>query len=1119
MATFLLLALVASFEFVPQLGHAVARDVKATPDGEWVAVAGDRSVKLWRKDGVLIRDFSSFDSDVSTVGVSADGSLIAGASATELKLFRRNGSLVGSSKGEHAQSELLFDADGSHLVLVSDNGVVFFDTKALTQTSQHRKLGGVQWVGFVDNQLYFAGSAGWMAFDHTGTPLLTAPKLDKLKSTSINKGEHFKAFYDVSVIAKPLGEEPKGGQVMEFRVQALDPQNGRMLTHENLAIWNPKKNDISGGRLCVRQPNGERLTCQFTGEIRRIDWQSTRWLDMRASLAGERLYTIGDGSLLIADVATGQRITFGARPRQVERLVHLPDGRIVSALSNEVGNLSPNTLNVWSADGRLEKRIELAATDNAIDPSTTNNPLYLADVRSLLALDADRVLVSRYGGATMLVQLSTGRVTPQPSAEELLPCRGGVFGAVKRTGHIEVRRCTSAALVGTIPPLPGNQLVYDVVGGADQKSVLLITKSKRFDEKTQVFTKYTFGKAGALDQSPFVVPPTARWLRGPQVIVEHTAHQAAVFDANGKLLRELKVPALRQAVPLLSADRYVSHDGQALHVQDGQGQKICTIAFTASNAYIYSVDSLGTRALRITLRTPSAEPQLVTTESCQTLPQREWMSADGDLLAGKGADRGSISLLKLGSTHEVMLYAFSDEWAALTNDNGGGYYDSSPQAGRYLAMSFNDTSFAIDQFAVRFNRPDVILSRLGASPEAVAWYRRLYDRRLKKLGLTDADLGFDFAVPVARITSSKKIESTAQLEMSFEDKEQDLVSYQVYANDVPLLAAEGAPLSGRQATASISVALLNGTNKIEVSARNRLGRESFRSPVVFVHQGSDKGALHVVTVGVSKYRDPALSLRYAAKDARDFATLAQRFRAYSKVITHSLFDEQVTPEALRALRDKLVAASPHDSLVVLVAGHGVHDRDEDNTFYYLTHGANLASLSTTAARFADIEMLLQGVPQRRKLLLLDTCESGELDEADFGSGPTLVAGGLISRGIKRPKGSAAVHKDPPRRYLLERERFIYNDLLRRTGAVVMSSSRGGELSYERNDLQNGVFTHSLMRALATPALDVDRDGWLDTRELLRHVADDVAKKTQGMQNPTIDRDNLQQRVALPLTSR
>ena len=56
------------------------------------------------------------------------------------------------------------------------------------------------------------------------------------------------------------------------------------------------------------------------------------------------------------------------------------------------------------------------------------------------------------------------------------------------------------------------------------------------------------------------------------------------------------------------------------------------------------------------------------------------------------------------------------------------------------------------------------------------------------------------------------------------------------------------------------------------------------------------------------------------------------------------------------------------------------------------------------------------------------------------------------RGLKKSSNNKANKSRNIRKYLNEKDRFITNDIFRRSGAVVFSSSRGGEFSYENNEL-------------------------------------------------------------------
>ena len=154
---------------------------------------------------------------------------------------------------------------------------------------------------------------------------------------------------------------------------------------------------------------------------------------------------------------------------------------------------------------------------------------------------------------------------------------------------------------------------------------------------------------------------------------------------------------------------------------------------------------------------------------------------------------------------------------------------------------------------------------------------------------------------------------------------------------------------------------------------------------------------------------------------------------------------------------------------------------------------------------------------------MDTCESGEVDPDEQAAKVAIAtskgARGLRSRGLVRDSGAkkqAAEVLPKPRNYVTDRDRFIYNDLVRRSGAIVVSSSRGSEASYELDELHNGVFTESILRALTDSEADTNRDGEVSTAELLDSLTSEVPSRTQDLQHPTIDRDNPSITLALPL---
>lgn len=472
---------------------------------------------------------------------------------------------------------------------------------------------------------------------------------------------------------------------------------------------------------------------------------------------------------------------------------------------------------------------------------------------------------------------------------------------------------------------------------------------------------------------------------------------------------------------------------------------------------------------------------------------------------------GSLRVWHPTSGQAMTLVASGGEWL-MYGDTG--YFDASRRGGALVASVQGLRGFPIDQLAAKNNRPDLVLSNVGLGrPDALAHFVARYRSRLRKLGLTEAALTSSYEqAPEAKLASVEQQGKSVRLVAELSSPDQDLLSYNVYVNDVPLFAAPGKPLQGRSARVTEDVELMAGSNKLEIGVLNRAGVESLRDFRRLEYRGSPKGDLYFIGFGVSRYRNSAYNLEFPHKDVRDLAdTFAQAKGDFNRVHTLALVDEQVTREGVRDARKFLDATGVEDTVVLLVAGHGLHARDAAADYYFATHEVDLARLSETAAPFSLLESLLQGLGARKKLLLLDTCESGESrdDAAD-----AATSGGFRARAIR---GLVLETGAPKRRdYLLDRERYIENDITRRTGAIVLSSSRGSERSFESSAIQNGAFTEELLRALTTNVADTDKNGRISTDELRKYVMAAVPRATSGFQHPVVDRDNLDLRFELPL---
>lgn len=483
---------------------------------------------------------------------------------------------------------------------------------------------------------------------------------------------------------------------------------------------------------------------------------------------------------------------------------------------------------------------------------------------------------------------------------------------------------------------------------------------------------------------------------------------------------------------------------------------------------------------------------------------------------------GLIQIFNIKNGQSVLYASKDSDWISYTND---GYFDCSPIGSKIIAMVKDLDAAGVDQFAIKYNRPDIILKRLNlGTPEEINFYSGLYQKRLKKLKLTEKQLSDKLELPEVKIIDNKVIEKNTKLVFQLMDKKHKIIFYNIFINDVPIILNKPIDISsGNLKELTENLELSKGENKIEISCINDIGQESYRALTYAKYNGKVNENLYFIGFGVSKYSSKDLNLKFAAQDVMDLEkTFLSMKSNYDNVYTKIFIDNDVTIENIKKAKDLLKNSKIDDTFVLFIAGHGVHDTDENFTFYYLTHETDIRNLNKTAAPFNTIEDILYNIPPRNKIFLMDTCESGEIDEEIEKNYYYLSnVRGIKARSIKGLTNTRAAQTGNKalRNFLWERDRFIYNDLARRSGAIVFSSSKGGEFSYEKDEYENGLFTEEILNALTKSNSDLDKDSFISTDELREFVIKAVSKSSNDLQHPTVDRDNIYQKFKFPIVKK
>ncbi len=507
-------------------------------------------------------------------------------------------------------------------------------------------------------------------------------------------------------------------------------------------------------------------------------------------------------------------------------------------------------------------------------------------------------------------------------------------------------------------------------------------------------------------------------------------------------------------------------------------------------------------------------------------------SHDGRFLVSTGGD-GAIRLWNLQGGKELaaLIALGREDFVAVTPDQ---YYRASKSRIKGAAFRVNGQLYPFEQFDLRFNRPDIVLARLGmASNELVNSYRLAYEKRLKKMGLSEQMLGMDFHLPEIRLIGDVPVsvsQSSLALRIKATDSKYPLDRLNVFVNDIPVHGTSGLLILNRQLRTheqEIHVPLIRGRNKIQVSVLNQQGTESLRETVYTSSTANfPPPDVYVVGIGVSEYKDKAYNLRYAAKDANDlmntYKAVEQRTGIKATVHLRDLTNQKATKTEILKAKDWLKQSKINDLVIVFAAGHGMTDEKFD--YYFGTHDIDPHHPATNGLPYEDFENLLDGIPALQKVLLLDTCFSGEIEkdqavvvaQADTGG---VSAGAVKMRSFKAARGMSVVADDPQLTTnagtaglstdMLKFQQDWFADLRRGTGAAVISSSSGNEYSLEGDQWKNGVFTYALLTGLKQHAADANKDQTVTVSELQAYVIEQVRKLTEGGQNPTVRRENLE----------